>query len=184
MPLMSKHYSTFQQKQQVFYDSFDNEVGNDERDNILCCGKTCFIVMFLLLFAVSMTFNGIAIKIANDNTNATCFQQAKIMSLSNYVLISASVSIVLDIISFIAIIVCISAFNLNDLFFLLTLGPVIILIILYSIYALAMAIIGTIELANSYPLCNNEINLLCIITIISVIFRFLGLCSGSLKVKM
>ena len=158
---------------------------SDSVNNKNCCYVTWVMILCAAFIAGPYIFSGYAIKYSKEAANSKCYQHENIITLSNYVLISSWVSIGLMTSGIVAVIVftlC-SGSNGPNACALLVLTPVILASLLYGVYSLAMAIIGAIELARSYPKCEEEANTLCIFAIIIVILHFIGLCCGGSGVK-
>lgn len=157
----------------------------DQRNNIVYCGIACYVGFVVVILALPIIFSGFAIEIANNAANSTCFQHANILTLSNYVLISSWVSIFIISCAIVAIVgfACCSSSNGPNAAALCALIPIFFVSLLYGVYSLVMGIIGAIELARSYPVCNEEANTLCIFAIIIVVLHFLALCGGYGGVK-
>lgn len=155
----------------------------DRQTNLFGCVMGCMFSIVGVILLAGIIFNGIAISIATGSMNATCLDQATVMKLSDYVLVCASIGIVAYVMIIVAIGVIIFVFKFDNPMALFALTPIIIFFMLLSVYSLAMAIIGTIELAYSFQLCKHEAYSLCVMTIIIVILQFLG-CTSLKFVKV
>lgn len=181
-----KDYQTFDQFSpgrfaRPYFGNMDIDTSSHDgfADKMFCCGKGCFIFIVLFVLACNYTFNGIAITYANDYSNSTCYQSATLITMSNYVLASASCSIAIFTIFVIIIIgvMIVSGSNVNPVSLLLSFSPVLIIFVLYSMFSLGMAIVGAIELTYSYPSCSVNSLPICIFTIIMTILHFGGIMS-------
>jgi len=182
----TKHYQTFDKMRSNFTSDMSNMHSDfDSRNSgIFCCGKACFIIFVLIYATICFTFDAFAITYANEYANATCYQHAKIMTLSNYVLLSSACSIAIVSILVIGLCTFIMCFSSENLKSLLSLGPVVLALIVYSLFSVVMAIIGAIELSTSYPVCNEEAYIVSVFTIVIVVLRFMGCLSCCLKCEV
>ena len=173
----SSGYNTFK--------NFQNELRDkaDTQRNLFGCVMGCMFSVVGVILLAGIIFNGIAISVATSFSNATCLEQATVMKLYDYVLVCSSIGIVTYIMIIVAICVIIFIIKFDNPMMLLTLTPIIIFFMLLTVYSLAMAIIGTIELAYSFQLCKHEAYSLCVMTIIIVILQFLG-CTSLKFVKV
>jgi len=135
------------------------------------------VIMFVLILLI--VFNGFAIHIARESSNATCHQNATVTTLSNYVLLNSLINITISIGFMIGLILAvIIEIEFEVVMTVLALTP---LMVFLGLFMIIIAIIGAVEVVFSYGLCKDEVYPVCLISVIVIVYNLLGCLSSWIK---
>jgi hypothetical protein len=145
-----------------------------DKEEIEKPNRNFFVVSSITLVSICIFFNITGLYIGTTNQNATCYTTKNIISLSQWLILENSVSIVSSFIYIFLLIkiVCRCTEKAWEMLF-------IFLNWVFSlIFYIIMMIIAIIELVYQFPLCKYETSLICIMVIISVIISLIYICSS------
>jgi len=131
----------------------------------------------MVFMTFCLIFNSVSLKIALDNSNATCFQTTTVMTLANFIKLNSGVGIAFDLIVIIAVI-AILVLRMNFMNLVKGVFSCIPIIVLSGLFSLAMAILGTVILAYDYPVCHDEVGVLCGLAIFIVVLGYISILGG------
>jgi len=174
-------YQTFSQKSQQLTNHYDakNNIIKFLGGSIGCCAGFVFLVIF--------AFNVTGLIIGQMNSNATCFEEQNLLSLSEWLILTTSVAIGSQgVLLLVGILLMLSFTDANTTALFSSL-PFIFLLVCKSLFSFIMNVIGIIELAYQFEGCKHEVQNVCImvitIVVVNTMFTIGSCCSFSVKTK-
>jgi hypothetical protein len=149
---------------------------NNAKACFICSNIICTIICNLLALLI---IDSIAIAIGVSDNNLQCFENARLLSLSNYLIINASVNIVTAIIIMISILIIAWQIDNNNSDAIFGSVPLMIIVIIWYIFSIIMFGIGIAELDSQYVSCEMESHAIAVMTVIVVVikgFVLFGIC--------
>lgn len=140
--------------------------------------EKCCIVLHIVVVTAILFFSGIATYVAEINTNMTCYEHSKIMTLSNYVMVNAT-SYIFSGLILLSAMVWMYVTETADVYIMMVqktkIFRIVVLVTLFLIvsFLCALGIGGSFELIHSYSRCYDEIGILCIFSMIFILMDFL-----------
>ena len=167
-------YKNYLKKMEPVYGRYGS-VNEYKHDNANKDIASSFLILHVFAFLVGIAINLPAIYIGAVNQNATCYDNAHMISLSTWLILGGSVALILTCLRFV--------FFLGNRIEMILFGYVLVSIVSGLIF-LVMTIIGIIELTFQYPSCHVEVQGVCNFAIAVVVLNILfSSCSCSCKVS-
>ncbi len=159
-------------------------MGNDHDDKEETPHKQtiCALICVMICLLPSFVADGVGLYIGVNNSNATCYDNQNIISLSRWLVVSTSVCIVIISIlmtglTAIIFLKLINEINENAIITVLIVFASIfnsILLLTLTLFNFIMLIIGIVELAHQFPSCNSEVNSVTTMVIVIMVFNFMA----------
>lgn len=131
-----------------------------------------WFTVIIFIFILLIVFNSFAIHIALESSNATCYQNATITTLSNYVLLNSSINIAISIAFIVGLVLTIMIeIDFEIVLAVLMLTPFMVFL---GLFLIVMTMIGAVEIIFSFQSCENEVYPICLMSVFVMIYNLLG----------
>lgn len=159
------NYATFEKRSQMISDTFAKK-----NFAIGCMGTCCILIIFMPILG----FDIFGLITGTKYQDAQCYSNKNVLSLATWLILVNIVSIITIALIFMvaAITFCVMSTGSNTGIF--TSIPIVILILMASIFSFVMNIVGIIELVYQFEPCKKEVNIVCVTVLITVILNSLG----------
>ncbi len=162
-------------------------MGKDDHEETRDKQTICVLICVMIFLLPCLVADSVGLYIGVNNSNTTCYENQNIISLSNWLIVSTSVSIAT---------ICVLMTGLTAKIFLKILNEIdsdesvtvtiliiitslfnSIMLIIFTLFNFIMLIIGIVELAHQFQPCKSEANCVNTIVIVIMVFNCMA-CSG------
>ncbi len=157
-----KMYHKLNSMNQHNYNTFEGSDKIVNPTSFIKCGFTCAIFITLLCLA----FNLFGLSVGIIHNNATCYENKNVMSLTEWLKIVTSVSIVSNIVLLVFVTIQYLFGMENPKVMMLSCAPFTCYMVFSSFFTLAMNILCCVELAYQFPSCHQEVPIVTTTSII------------------
>jgi hypothetical protein len=162
------------------YNTFlSNDNDNSNLGKNLSSVQICGLMFMLIMSIITLSINGVGLYIGNTHNNATCYENKKEISLSYWLVLTTTVSIITGSIIIFTITIQLICYMIDVNAVNTIWLPAIIVMLISSLFSFVMLIYGIIELSYQYPSCHTEVyNVTTMIIVIVVMncIHFLSIC--------
>ncbi len=147
----------------------------------------CALICVMICLLPSLVADGVGLYIGVNNSNATCYDNQNIISLSNWLIVSTSVciAIICVLMTGLTVKIFLKLINEIDEKIVITVLIVIasifnsIMLLILTLFNFIMLIIGIVELVRQFPSCNLEVYSVTVMVIVVMVFNCMAFCGLS-----
>lgn len=137
---------------------------------------------FILFYCIAISTNSTGLYIGIIHQNATCYNDAILLSLSHWLILSTGTCVVTNVVMLIGLL-CV--WTIDNLILLAIYTNLSLIISYFNIFfLLTMDIIGIIEIGYQFEDCRHEKKLVCILHFCIIIINTINFLSSSYLIKL